>query len=142
MGKRGPPAKPTKLKKLEGTFRPDRAVANELELTPGIPERPDWLDAEGKREWDRVVPQLAAKGILCDVDQGMLANYCAALSLAVKATKAYQKQGLTVKTPFGPQKNPMIKVAQEARAQAKQLEDKTENFLFGTPKLVVSNDGK
>ncbi len=160
MGKRGPPPKPTKLKKLEGTYRKDRAAGGgeEMAPAPGTPIRPKWLDAEAKREWDRVVPQLAELGVLADIDGSMLADYCAAHALAVKAAAQYQREGLMLRTPFGPQKHPMIKVAQEARGQARLLAgefglspsarsrvklkekppetDPTEAFLFDGPKLV------
>lgn len=159
MGRRGPPPKPSKLKKLEGTFRKDRAAGG-TEMVPaaGVPVRPSWLDPEAKKEWARIVPQLAQLGVLTDIDGSMLADYCAAHSLAVKAAKQYQREGLVIKTPFGPQRHPMIKVAQEARSQARLLAgefglspsarsrvkipekppatDTTEAFLFGGPKLV------
>lgn len=120
MGKRGPPPKPSALKRLEGTYRKDRSAQNEMTVPPGMPTRPDWLDAEGRAEWDRVVPMLADR-VLTEVDRAMLADYCAAQSLAVKATRDYQKRGVMLETPYGPQKNPMVKVAQEARAQARLL---------------------
>lgn len=169
MGRRGPPPKPSALKKLEGTHRKDRAARNELIAPPGTPERPAWLDAEARAEWERVVPQLAELGILATVDRGMLADYCAAHSLAVQATRRYQKDGLVVKTKQGPLKHPMIKVAQEARAQARLLaaefglsaasrtrisvptskndpakkkEDEAAAFIFGQRPRLVSNDGK
>lgn len=46
MGRRGPPPKPSALKKAQGTYRPDRAALREVEPTPGVPEMPRWLDAE------------------------------------------------------------------------------------------------
>lgn len=121
MGRRGPPPKPTRQKKLEGTHRKDRAAINEVAPPPGVPERPDWLDKEACAEWDRVVPQLAALGILATVDRALLAAYCTAHSLAVDATRKYQKDGLMLKTKQGTFKHPMIKVAQEARSQARLL---------------------
>jgi P27 family predicted phage terminase small subunit len=121
VGKRGPPPKPSALKKREGTYRKDRAPRNEMVAPPAAPPRPDWLDAEGKAEWDRVVPQLLELGVLARIDQATLADYCAAHSLAVKATKKYQREGLVLKTPFGPQTHPMVKIAKEARAQALAL---------------------
>lgn len=121
MGRRGPPPKPSAQKKLAGTFRKDRAAKREMAPPPGTPPRPDWLDAEGRKEWDRVVPQLEALGVLSEIDGAMLADYCAAHALAVKATRAYQKQGLTVTINGQRLKNPNIKIAQEARAQARLL---------------------
>lgn len=121
MGKRGPPPKPSKLKKLQGTHRKDRAARNELEAKPGVPAMPSWLNAEARAEWRRIVPQLEALGILSDVDGGMLADYCTAHALAVNATKKYQREGM-VKTINGQlQKHPAVKIAQEARAQARLL---------------------
>lgn len=123
---------------------------------------PAWLDREARAEWDRVVPQLAALGILTSVDRAMLANYCAAHSLAVRATREYQSGDLMIDGPHGPVPNPLLKVAREARAQARLLgaefglsaasrtrisapeqpkEDTSEDFLFGGPRLVA-NDGK
>jgi len=122
MGKRGPPPKPTGLKKLQGTYRPDRAPTKEMAPPAGSPARPAWLDKRARAEWDRVVPQLVACGILCDVDGAALANYCAAVSLAIKATRQYQKDGLMIAGPNEVKvKHPMIQVAKEARAQARLL---------------------
>lgn len=122
MGKRGPPPKPSKQKMLEGTYRKDRAAKNEIAPLPGTPVRPSWLDARARREWDRVVPQLAALGVLSDVDQALLADYCAAQGLAQKAQEQLNRQGLVITVPGGAkQKNPLIKIAQEARAQARLL---------------------
>ncbi len=119
MGKRGPPPKPTAQKKAEGTYRASRASRNELAPKPGVPDRPNWLDAEGRREWDKVVPQLEALGVLATIDAAMLADYCSAQALAVKATRIYQRQGPQVTVNGQKQRHPMIKVAQEARAQAR-----------------------
>jgi P27 family predicted phage terminase small subunit len=125
MGKRGPPPKPSKLKQLQGSYRPDRAAPNEMAPPPGVPDRPAWLDAEARKEWDRVVPQLVAVGVLTSLDGSMLANYCAAHSLAVRATRRYQEDGLMIDGPREgvKVKHPMIQVAKEARAQARLIGD-------------------
>lgn len=121
MGKRGPPPKPSAVKKAQGTFHKNRSARNEVAPPPGVPPRPAWLDAEGRAEWQRVVPQLQALGILSEIDGAMLADYCAAHSLSVRATKKYQREGPSVKVNGQVQRHPMIKVAQEARAQARLL---------------------
>lgn len=162
MGRRGPPPKPSALKKAQGTYRADRAAVREVDLPPDVPEMPAWLDREARSEWGRVVPQLAELGILTSVDRAMLANYCAAHSLAVRATREYQSGDLMIAGPHGPVPNPLLKVAKEARAQARLLgaefglsaasrtrisapekpeKDTSEDFLFGAPRLVAS-DGK
>jgi P27 family predicted phage terminase small subunit len=122
MGRTGRPPKPTAQHKLEGTFRPDRVPAHTFTPELGAPARPEWLDAEGRREWDRVVPVLVKAGVLAPVDGGRLADYCAAHSLAVRASRKYQREGLMVKPDYGPKvTHPMIKIAREARAQANRL---------------------
>lgn len=158
MGKRGPPPKPTKLKKLEGTYRKDRDIGGELAPPPGTPTIPKWLDEEAKAEWARIVPQLVELGVLTGLDGGALERYCVAHSNWVRAQLDVQKKGAVLKTPFGPQKNPNVKIALEERAAARQLagelglspsarsrvkvpekpaaEDNTEAFLFGPPQLV------
>lgn len=164
MGRRGPPPKPSALKRAHGTYRPDRAAPNEVAPAPGVPDMPRWLDAEGRREWKRVVPQLEALGVLATVDRAMLADYCAAHSLAVRATREYQRAPLMTEGPHGHVPNPLLKVAKEARAQAARLGaefglsaasrtrisaperkpegDESEDFLFGgrAPRAPVKRD--
>lgn len=100
-------------------------------------------------------------GVLTEADRTALAAYCAAASLAVQATKQYQREGLMPKPKKGSlmqRVHPMVKVAQEARAQAlrigaecgltpaarsrvsaappKEKDDATDEFLFTGPQLV------
>jgi len=158
MGKRGPPPKPAALKKLEGTYRADRDAGGSLTPPPAVPERPSWFDKDARAEWDRVVPQLVELGVLTGLDGGALERYCVAHANWLQAQKRLQKVGPIVKTPFGPQKNPDLKIALDERAAAKQLaqelglspsarsrvkapekakpEDDAADFLFGGPRLV------
>lgn len=161
MGKRGPRPKPTAIKKLEGTYRKDRAPAAEMDPHKGIPARPAYLSKLAAAEWDRVVPQLAELGVLTLVDGGVLEGYCSNYGIAVAMQLKADKTPI-VKTPFGPKTNPAVGEARKAWALARQYaaelglspaartrvsappkpteEDKTEAFLFGPPRLVV-NDG-
>lgn len=162
MGRRGPAPKPTKLKKLEGTYRKDRDIGRELTPPPGVPEPPAWMRKKQQKlalaEWDRVVPQLAELGVLTGLDGGALERYCVAHSNWVKAQADVDAKGMVLKTPFGPQKNPSLKIALEERNAARQLAaelglspsarsrvkvpekkadgDATGDFLFGPPQLV------
>lgn len=78
MGKRGPAPKPTALKVLQGTYRPDRAAHNEPAPDPTAPNCPTWLHGEAKREWRRVVPELEPLGLATGIDRAVLAAYCQA----------------------------------------------------------------
>ena len=74
MGKRGPQRKPTALKKLQGTYRPDRDSADEP--TPsGHAEPPDFLSAEARAEWDRLAPKMERIGLLTVADMAVFAVY-------------------------------------------------------------------
>lgn len=159
MGRRGPPPKPRALKKLEGTFRKDRDGGNVLEPPPGVPVCPKWLGKVAREEWERVVPQLVTLNVLTGLDGGALERYCVAHGNWVKAQRDVDKSGMVIKTPFGPQKNPSVKIAMDERAAARLLagelglspsarsrvkvdkpqapEDQSEKFLFGGKPRVI-----
>src|SRR3990172_2358060 len=122
MGKRGPAAKPTKLKLLEGTFRPDRAPAHEPEPARGTPICPDWIVKArvAAAEWDRVVPELARLGLLTVIDGAELEGYVASYARAVAAGRHVKAHGLILKTPFGPKTNPSIPTARGGRRELRR----------------------
>ena len=74
MGKRGPQRKPTALKKLQGTYRPDRAPKHEPQPN-GTAEPPDFLSAEARAEWDRLAPKMERIGLLTVADRAVFAVY-------------------------------------------------------------------
>jgi P27 family predicted phage terminase small subunit len=124
MGRRGPPPLPSAIKKSRGTFRPARSAKNEVTPPLEVPDVPPWLDAGARAVWSNVVPQLEKLRVLTALDRLALANYCAAQALAVRATIEYQREGLLPKAKAGSlmvRAHPLIKVAQEARAQALRI---------------------
>lgn len=76
----GVPPLPTSLKILRGN--PGCRKLNDAEPQPikGIPECPDFLDDEAKREWARVTMELEAMGLLYKIDRALLAGYVQAWS--------------------------------------------------------------
>ena len=70
--------KPTVMKKLEGTYRADRAVKNEPE--PEVikipPPMPEGLNIYGQREWEKMTLELSKIGLLTTIDTSQLAAYC------------------------------------------------------------------
>lgn len=124
MGARGPKPLPEAVKRLRGTSRSDRRPAAEMDPEPGAPEMPDHLDEEAKAEWRRIVPQLAKiPGLLAQIDREALTSYVLSVSLGRQATKIYGRNGtkLIVHGPHGPQPNPAIKIAMQARAEARRF---------------------
>jgi P27 family predicted phage terminase small subunit len=93
MGQRGPKAKPSELKLLQGTYRSDRAPDNEPKpKSPlAVPEPPSYLDAVAKKEWKRLGPELIRLGLLTVADLAAFETYCLAYGRLVAATKSLKK---------------------------------------------------
>lgn len=72
------PRKPAKVLKMQGTDRKCRIEERgpELEIPTGIPEPPDWLLAEGRREWVRLLSITEWKAAISEADRPTLAVYC------------------------------------------------------------------
>lgn len=98
---RGRKPTPTALKILKGN--PGRRPLNGNEPKPkkGAPSCPTWLNAEAKREWRRIVPELERLGLLTLVDRAALAAYCQSYARWQQAEKVIEKQGMTMATPQG-----------------------------------------
>lgn len=76
MTARGPKPKPTKLKLLTGTARTHRLNPHEPQPDAAQPDAPEHLTDVAREEWDRVVVDLMALGIMTHLDRGALAAYC------------------------------------------------------------------
>ena len=87
----GPAPKPTRMKLLEGTYRKDRAPANEPKPQSKIPPCPRHLSKEAKREWRRISKDLLTLGLLTVVDRAALAAYCQAWARWVEAEEEMSK---------------------------------------------------
>jgi phage terminase small subunit len=59
----------------------------EVKIADGVPDCPDWLLPEAKREWKRLAPQLSASRLLTHVDRGQLAAICQTWARYVNAEK-------------------------------------------------------
>ncbi len=68
--------KPTKLKLIEGN--PGKRPLNDKEPKPKacIPECPEWVSPEGKKEWKKITPRLLRLGLLSEIDYAALGGYC------------------------------------------------------------------
>jgi len=120
---RGRKPKPTVLKLLDGN--PGKRPLNDQEPHPaqGIPNRPDWLDAEAQAEWDRVTAELSEMGLLTLADRAALAAYCTAWSRWVDAEAMVKKFGTIVKSPEKgfPMKSPYLSIADQALETMRKL---------------------
>jgi len=121
--KRGPKAKPTKLKVLEGN--PGRRPLPKKEPTPSKAKSvaaPAELDAEGKKAWRRVVRQLKAMGLYTEIDRDALMLYSDSYSLWLKASRRLRKDGILTKGALGaPKLHPAVLVADKAFQRMKAM---------------------
>lgn len=109
----GPTPKPTALKQLQGTYRPDRDQETGVCLPDALPRCPTYLGKTAKREWGRVAKQLQAAGILKSVDRAALAAYAHAYGEFVELTIDLRTEPATFTTDTGYiAVNPKVKQAQ------------------------------
>lgn len=117
MGERGPDPKPGSLKALQGNPG-KRGGSASGGISPGIASNlkpPSFLPAGAKREWKRIVMQLAGLDLLSDLDVMALAAYCNAFATWENATKAIKADGMTVESPNGYlMPSPHVKIQRDA----------------------------
>lgn len=121
---KGRKPKPTTLKKLEGTYRPDRASSTEPQ--PPVPERapyaPRYLSDDAKKEWRRVVSVLIDLGLYTDLDYAALAMYCQAYGRWVRMERELADEDLVlVGSEGGMYQNPKLHVANKAWEQMRKI---------------------
>jgi P27 family predicted phage terminase small subunit len=86
---KGRPRKPTALKVLEGSHRPDRDGPPESQVkASGTPQEPPTLTGEALELWRRLVPRLAEMGVAAAVDAALLEMMCWWWGRYVAASKA------------------------------------------------------
>lgn len=126
MGHRGPAPKPTQLKQLHGTYRPDRAIGREA--TPPPARRlapPDWLSDLAREKWRELAPTLANQGLLTECDLDTLAVYCTTWVRWKDAEDALQGEGMTTTAQSGYQQvSPYYTIASKSQAELRALADR------------------
>ena len=114
--------KPTKLKKLQGTYRTDRDGKNEPDPEVQIPRKPTWMKGEAAKEWKRITPQLAELGLISELDLVALTAYCSNWALFIECEQTILERGLTFETPNGhTQQRPEVSIRRQALEQAKSF---------------------
>jgi P27 family predicted phage terminase small subunit len=94
MGRRGPKAQPSALKKL-GSGRIKNL--DEPKFETAIVSCPNWLTGEAKTEWRRVITILSkVPGLLTSVDRSVLASYCQSYARWRQAEHHLEEEGETV----------------------------------------------
>jgi P27 family predicted phage terminase small subunit len=101
MGLRGPAAKPTAYKVLEGTYREDRHGGG-VRAPDGLPVKPNWLGETAAMVWDKTIDELRdVPGLLSPMDGPALACYCLAWQELHEADATIAAEGLTCQSEKG-----------------------------------------
>ena len=104
--------KPTAIKKLEGN--PGKRKLNTKEPIPakGMPECPQWLLAEAKKEWERLADLMNQMGVLTEVDMAAFAAYFQSYARWKEAQEHITSEGSTFETDKGyQQQTPWVGIA-------------------------------
>ena len=90
----------------------DEAEGNESAALPTISlECPMELPPIARQEWDRIVGELIARGVLSKFDRGPLAIYCGAYAMWVDAMEGIRQYGTMMKSPSGfPVQSPYVAI--------------------------------
>lgn len=116
--------KPTAVKKLEGN--PGKRKLNKKEPIPakGMPECPDWLLPEAKKEWERLADLMNQMGVLTEVDMAAFAAYCQSYARWKEAQEHITSDGSTFETDKGyQQQTPWVGIA-----------NTNQKFVYGVSK--------
>jgi P27 family predicted phage terminase small subunit len=102
VGQRGPQPKPKVIRVPAGGVRPAGRIPR------GAPDKPASLRGEASAEWDRIVPELEAAGLVARVDRAGLVAYCLAWAQMVWADASLQKDGPIISEPIQSAKGDVI----------------------------------
>lgn len=114
--------KPSKLKVLQGTNRPDRANPNEPTPEEKIPSCPKHLNKQAKKEWHRVTKILDANKMITGLDMAALAAYCQMYGRWVEAEENLSKESMVVLSPIGyMMQSPYLSIANKCMEMMKSF---------------------
>lgn len=99
--------KPPDLRLIHGKpgNRPAPPAGPPVVVVPGAPPMPSWIaddDDVARAEWERVVPLLVERGVLCELDLAVVSEYCLTWSeLAALRAELRASGGCIVETERG-----------------------------------------
>ena len=121
MGLRGPQKTPLQLRVINGRG-PDRDAGgrkisdDDAGFEHKAPTVPSWLCGEALNTWRRLVPKLAALGLLKPEDRDALVAYCTAVASLRSAQECINAEGVLIETERGARKlNPAFTVLTQSQ---------------------------
>ena len=119
---RGRKPLPTELKKLTGTFRPDRANQEEPAGVACLPRCPSHLKGEARKTWNRTGKALLAIRVMTAADWQALSMLCTCWARHVEAEAKILELGAVVRgATGGAVVSPWVHISQKAIEQCTKL---------------------
>jgi len=120
--------KPTKIKKLEGTYRKDRAPKNEMDvpLLDKVEVPSGLINDFASSEWIKQTKILSSLDMLAETDTSILLSYCNEIGKYFECQEILKEKGYTtvsVKTGYE-QQRPEVSIGNSALDKAIKLSDK------------------
>lgn len=120
MGKRGAAPLPTNVRVLRGETRPSQ-IGHGDPVPPAVEvAAPDWISADVREVWDRLMVFLVPMGLVTVADIEDLVVLCTAIVQHRDATMLLEREGLTVKTKNGSARHPATAVQHSAASRILQ----------------------
>jgi P27 family predicted phage terminase small subunit len=122
--------KPTALKLVDGTARPDRMNPDEPIPPSGEVKCPVWLHGRARRVWRELEPVLKAMGVLTVADVAMFAALCETQAEFIDAREDVRKRGIEIERKrydkqgrefYLVEDNPSVRIASDAGKRLKAL---------------------
>ena len=118
MGSRGPVPIPH-------ARRRNKRLSTGKTIPVAAPEMPDDMDGEAAAEWERIVPDIEAMGLLATLDRGVLIRYCRGWATWLDLDEKIRATSLLVQgigTSAGLVRNPLWMMRQDVENTLGALE--------------------
>jgi len=114
--------KPTALKAIQGTYRPDRANLSEPKPRAVIPPCPKFLQGDAREQYRETVKGLARLGSIAQLDSTALSKMCLAEAEYIHAMERVKRTGVLITSPNGSLiLNPYLTIANQAAKKVQSL---------------------
>lgn len=143
MGARGPAAKPTRLRELQGN--PGKRAMPKGEPRPGerMPSAPRWMSPEAKRQWRRLAPRLHTAGLLTEVDGLGLAMLCESVGQYVEGKTIVEREGaIAVSDQGNVYQHPAVGLMKTARGEVLKWAREFGMTPAARSRISVGDDGE
>ena len=102
--------------------RRNKRASSGKTIPVAAPEMPDDMDGEAAAEWERIVPDIEAMGLIASLDRGVLIRYCRGWATWLDLDEKLRATGLLVKgARDGLVRNPLWMMRSDVEATLEAL---------------------